>query len=297
MGSKLRSNNAAGIWFWFKWILLAIGSFTASVLFWNWLLLSQLKWDFKNPQAAIGWMVAVFGTWFIALIPLMKKKETVMGHMDKQDESTITWWLVWMSLTIGSFFAAVWFWTPFIAKHFGSIKTPANTMLWVVFVFGSWLVALIPLMTLMYWKVDKAYEDARIRRELRAEKFFRLSQRTDPSSGGEGRIRLQSGGKDTVKIKAIYIAEEKRRIPKLISERLKKTPETVKGGHLGTAVLKDGRKVENVFISRRKEILGIYDQEELTFQANEIADFVPANLTQPPDFTQKTWLRLDGNSA
>ncbi len=274
MATKLRSNNLAGILFWLKWILLAIGGFTVSILFWNWLLLNRLNANMNNPQVVIGWMVAVFGTWFVTLIPLMKKKETVMGHMDKQDESTVTWWLIWISLTIGSFFLAVWFWTPFIAARFGSIKNPITSLLWVIAVFGSWLIALIPLMILMYHKVDKAYEDARIRRELRAEKF-----------------------KDPVKIKAVFIEESKRQLPKTISDRLKKTPQTIKGGHLITALLKDGRKVPHVFIARGKEILGVYDQEELLFQPSDITNFELTDLTHPPDFTQKIWLRLDGNSA
>lgn len=274
MAMKLRSHNVQGIWFWLKWILTAIGSFTLSVLFWNWFLLKQLKADFRNPQAAIIWMVAVFGTWFVTLIPLMKKKETVMGHMDKQDESTVMWWLIWISVTIGSFFLAVWFWTPFIAARFGSIKNPTTSLLWIAAVFGSWLAALIPLMILMYYKVDKAYEDARIKREMRSEQF-----------------------KDHTKIKAVFVEESKRRLPKELSEKIKKTPQTIKGGHLITAILKDGRKIQNVFVSRGKEILGIYDQEELTFEGADIANFEPADLTSPPDFTQKIWLRLDGNSA
>jgi len=274
MATKLKSNNAAGIWFWLKWILVAIGGFTASLFFWNWLLLKQFKADLNNPQIAIGWMVAVFGTWFITLIPLMKKKEVVMGHMDKKDESTVTWWLVWISLTIGSFFLAVWCWTPFIAKHFGSVRNPTAALLWVIAVFGSWLVALIPLMVLMYYKVDKAYEDARIRREMRAEQF-----------------------QDPVKVKAVFVPESKRKLPKDLSGKLKKIPQTIRGGHLVTVILKDGRKIENVFVARKKKILGIYDQQELTFSAQDIADLEPADLTHPGDFTQKAWLRLDGNSA
>ncbi len=274
MATKLRSNNAAGIWFWLKWILLAIGGFTVSVVFWNWLFLIHLKADFKNPQIAIGWMVAVFGTWFITLIPLMKKKEMVMGHMDKRDESTVTWWLIWISLTIGSFFAAVWFWTPFISSRFGSVRNSTTSLLWIIAVFGSWLVALIPLMIFMYYKVDKAYEDVRIKRELRSEKY-----------------------KDPVKIKAVFIEPAQRKLSPEISEQLRKIPRTIKNGHLVTAILKDGRKMENVFISEQKELLGIYDQQNLTFQARDIVALEPTNLTHPPDFTQKVWLRLDGNSA
>ena len=274
MATKLKSNNLAGIWFWLKWIIVAIGGFTGSLFFWNWLLLDRLKANFNNPQVAIGWMVAVFGTWFVTLIPLMKKKETVMGHMDKQDESTVTWWLIWISLTIGSFFLAVWFWTPFIASHFGSIKNPTTSLLWIIAVFGSWLVILIPLMIFMYQKVDKAYEDARIRRESRTQKFS-----------------------DPVKIKALYVDESKRQLPKALSEKLKNVPQTIKGGHLITAILKNGRKIENVFIARRKEILGLYDAETLSFDPEDIANFELTDLTHPPDFTQKIWLRLDGNSA
>lgn len=276
MAAQLRSNNAAGIWFWLRWILVSIGGFTASLFFWNWLLLDRLKADFKNPQIAIAWMVAVFGTWFVILIPLMKKKEVVMGHMDKKDESTVTWWLIWIALTIGSFFAAVWFWTPFIAKHFGSIRNSSTSLLWVIAVFGSWLVALIPLMILMYNKVDKAYEDARIRRELRAQKV---------------------NDKDPVKIKALYLEPEKRKLSREVADQLKKMPRTIKNGYLVTATLKDGRKMEYVFISDQKELLGVYDQQNITFEGSDIVGLEPTDLTHLPDFTQKIWLRLDGNSA
>lgn len=274
MASPLRSNSAAGIWFWLRWILTTIGGFLISFIFWNWLLFTKLGADFKKPGVAIGWLAAVFGSWFVILIPLMAKKEKVMGHMDKQDESTVTWWLIWIAMTIGSFFVAVWFWTPFIAEHLGPIRNPGISLIWVIAVFGSWLVALIPLMIFMYSKVDKAYEDARIRREGRREKF-----------------------KDTVKIRAVLIPEAKRKIPAELTERLKKERETIKGGHLVNLVLKDGRKIENAFVAGRKELLGLYDQDEFTFEGNDIANLELVDLTNPPDFTQKRWLRLDGNSA
>jgi hypothetical protein len=75
MATKLKSNNLAGIWFWLKWIAVTILGFTGSLVFWNWLFSNQLKADFNNPQTAIGWLVAVFGTWFVTLIPLMKKRK------------------------------------------------------------------------------------------------------------------------------------------------------------------------------------------------------------------------------
>ena len=274
MGTKLRSKNTAGIWFWFKWILTTIAGFTAALFFWNWVFFDRLKGNFKDPRVAIGWIVLVFGTWFVTLIPFMKKKETVMGHMDKQDESTVTWWLIWISLTIGSFFLAVWLWTPVIASRFGSVRDPTTSILWIVAVFGTWLVVLTPLMVFMYRKVDKAYEDARIRREIRTEQF-----------------------KDPVKIRAGFVEKEKRRLAKPLTKKLKKIPQTIKGGHLVTAILKDGRRMEHVFVAGGKELLGIYGQDELPFEAQDILDVEPTDLTRPPDFTQKVWLRLDGNSA
>ena len=276
MGKKLLSNNLAGVWFWLKWIVIAIGGFVGSVIFWNWLLLDRLGADFKKPHVTISWIAVVFGTWFIILILLMRKKEKVMGHLDKDDESTVMWWLIWIALTIGSFFLSVWFWTPFLAERLGSIRESANSLIWVIAVFGTWLIALAPLMVFMYKKVDQTYEKARIRREALGEK--------------EGRI-------DPVKIKAVLIEPSKRKLPRNLRDQLKKVPQTIRNGHLVTLTLKDGRRFENVFVANRTELLGIYDQDQLTFEASDIERLEPADLTHPPDFTKKTWLRLDGNAA
>ncbi|PIQ87014.1 MAG: hypothetical protein COV74_02395 [Candidatus Omnitrophica bacterium CG11_big_fil_rev_8_21_14_0_20_45_26] len=276
MAQKLQTKNLQGIWFWLKWITIAIAGFTASIAFWNWLLLKRLGADVTEPRVTICWFIAVFGSWFLILTVLMKKKEKVMGHMDKQDEATVSWWLIWIGLTIGTFFLSVWFWTPFIAEHFGSIKESPNSIIWVIAVFGTWLIALTPLMIFMYQKVDYAYERARAMRQQKAD----LPRLDDP-----------------VKIRSILVDEKKRRIPEVLTEQLKKVPPTIKGGHLVTAILKDGRRIENVFIAKRKEILGLYDAQELLFDPQDIVSMIPANLDHPPDFTEKVWLRLDGNSA
>jgi hypothetical protein len=188
----------------------------------------------------------------------------------KRGETTVAWWLIWITLTIGSFFLAVWFWTPIIAERYGSIRNHGTTLLWIVAVFGSWLVFLIPLMIFMYWKVDKSYEDARIRREMRTAQF-----------------------NEKVTIKSVQVKEKERLIPDALTQKLKKVPATIKGGHLVTATLKDGRKLKHVFISGGNKLVGIYDQEELTFTTADLVDLEPADLEHPPDFTEKSWLRLD----
>ena len=63
--------------------------------------------------------------------PKIKPKTKTSGTQ------TVFWWVVWISLTIGSFFVAAAVWTPFIAKHFGSIQQTRNAVIWVAAVFGT----------------------------------------------------------------------------------------------------------------------------------------------------------------
>ncbi len=181
---------------------------------------------------------------------------------------TIFWWVVWITLTIASFFVAAAFWTPLIAKKFGSIHETRNSVIWIVAVFGTWMATLVPLIVVMYSKVDKAYEDARLRREKAALRF-----------------------------KSIPVDKSKRLLSSVLAARLEHSPEAIQGGHLVTLFLKDGRKIPNVFIAERKEILGIYDAEKLTFEAADIKEMELSDLNNLPPFLAPNWLRLDGVTA
>ncbi|HXV28571.1 MAG TPA: hypothetical protein VD913_06355 [bacterium] len=183
----------------------------------------------------------------------------------KSGSQTVFWWITWIVLTIVSFFAAAAVWTPLISRHFGSIHENKNAILWVGAVFGSWMVILVPLIIVMYQKVDKAYDDARIRREKAAARF-----------------------------RSIFVEKSKRLIPPEISKKLASIPETVKGGHLVNATLKDGRHIPSVFISGGSEILGIYDASEMTFEGSDVAAAEIADMSHPPRFSVPQWLRLDG---
>src|SRR5689334_14637964 len=88
--------------------------------------------------------------------------------MSRKDHSVL-WWIGWIVLTILTFFAAYALWTPIIASRVGPMSQPGVPMLWVAAVFGTWMVFLVPLIILMYNKVDRAYEDARINRERLAK--------------------------------------------------------------------------------------------------------------------------------
>ena len=198
--------------------------------------------------------------------------ESPQKEARKKGESTVLWWIGWIVLTIVSFFVSCSFWTRFIAAHVGSMQKPGVPILWVIAVFGSWLVLLIPLIVVMYQKVDKAYEDTRIARETAAFDKARKS----------------------FKVRSIHIEESKRQLKKELSQKLKKIPETIRHGHLVTAALQDGRKIENVFILNRKDMLGVYGAQTLTFDAGQIVDVEPADTQHLPAFHAEEWLRLDG---
>lgn len=195
-----------------------------------------------------------------------------MNPAKPKSNSSVLWWIIWILLTIGSFFVSAHFWTWFIADKVGNIRQPGVPILWVTAVFGSWMVLLVPLIIVMYNKVDKAYEDARIRRELAA---LEKSQQTSVC-------------------RIIAVDASDRQLSETLSWKLRKTPETIKRGHLVTVILRDGKKYDHVFIADRTEILGIYGHHTLPFQTDEITDLEPADLKCLPDFKEDHWLRLDG---
>lgn len=174
-------------------------------------------------------------------------------------------WVIWIILTIGSFFLAAAFWTPVIARYYGTIRETKTAVLWISAVFGSWMAMLLPLIVIMYQKVDKAYEDARLRREKAAMKF-----------------------------RSIWVEKSKRLLPDAVSAKIDPWPETIEGGRLVTVILKDGRKIPHVFIAGSREILGIYDFTDLPFEGGDVVDAEPANLENLPQFFAAHWLRLDG---
>ncbi|MBI3252127.1 MAG: hypothetical protein HYZ52_02250 [Candidatus Omnitrophica bacterium] len=191
---------------------------------------------------------------------------------DKSGASTVWWWVGWILLTIVSFFISCAFWTPFIAGHFGSMDKSGASVLWVAAVFGSWMVLLVPLIVVMYHKVDKAYEDARIAREKAAVEK----------------------GKTETRVQSVLIDPVDRLLDKKLVDKLRCVPESIKKGHLVTATLRDGRKIDHVFVKDKKEVLGVYGMSRIDFKIGDIIDLEPADLDRLPAFKAEEWLRLDG---
>ncbi len=190
----------------------------------------------------------------------------------KNDALNIFWWLGWIAITILSFFASCYFWTGFIAKRVGDMHEPSAPFIWIATVFGTWMVLLVPLIIVMYNKVDKAYEDARINRE---RKVFEQAQTKS-------------------QVRSIFIDKSKRMLPLELKEKLSKIPEAIRYGHLVTATFRDGRNIPYVFIQNREEVLGVYDQASFPFDLKNIVDLKSEDLDKLPPFEPSRWLRLDG---
>lgn len=181
---------------------------------------------------------------------------------------TILWWVAWITLTIVSFFVASWFWTPLIAKHFGSVRETKAAVLWVTAVFGTWILFLVPLIIVMYSKVDKVYEDARLVREKKERSF-----------------------------RSIAVPTAKRTLSPALAEKISAWPADIDGGHLIHITLTNGRKIKNVFVANGKEILGIYNASEMNFDAGDVKTVEAVDWTHPPEFIPQLWLRLDSVQA
>lgn len=260
-----------GFFWWLLWIAVAIGSFILSAIFWTWLI-PTLFGEIKGGPLTILWAGVVFGSWLLTMIPIIRAKERYWNRLSREDETNVTWWIGWIALTIATFFTSAGFWTWYFARDGGNIQDPGAAGRWVFAVFGTWMVALLPLFVVMYQKVDRAYENARLRREANE------TQSPRP--------------------KTVFIDYSKRLLEDSLARKLERVPATIKkgrqAGHLVTAVLRDGRKFENVFVANAREVLGIYGHEKLPFEIQEIADLEPTELEKLPAFSEANWLRLDG---
>jgi len=274
--TDFQTQKKGGFFWWLLWIAIAIGSFIFSAIFWTWFI-PLFFGEIKGTPLTILWTSAVFGSWLLTMIPIIRAKERYWNRLSREDETNVTWWIGWIALTIATFFASAGFWTWFLAQGGGSIQDPGAAGRWVFAVFGTWMAALLPLIVVMYQKVDRAYENARAAREAREAKE---SERPKP--------------------KTVFIDPAKRILEASLIQKLKRMPATIKkgsqAGHLVTAVLRDGRRFENIFVANRSEVLGIYGHNNLPFETEEIIDLEPADLDKVPAFSESGWLRLDGRN-
>src|SRR5437773_125999 len=99
-----------GFLFWLKWILWFAGSFIISAIFWT-LLIKGIFHEIKGPELTLTWAVSVFGSWFILVIPFMRKKEQIWKRLNSDQEKAVDAWLLGMGVLIGLLIASSFGWS------------------------------------------------------------------------------------------------------------------------------------------------------------------------------------------
>ncbi len=256
------SRDPFGFKFWLKWILWFAGSLVLAALFWT-AVLTRAFGKIQGAELTLGWAIAVFGSWFLLVIPFMRKKEQIWKRVNQDQEKAIDAWLTAMGIFIGLLVASLLGWT-WVYRKTIHLSEGLNRD-WARGVFSSWLFLLLPFLVWMYKKTDQIYKEA-VKRQNALGPAFRTA----------------------------FIEKSKRLLPEEVVKKLKTLPPTVEKGQLVHLYLKDGAQIQNVFVLNSCEILGLYDRTDFDFESKDIVDAEPAaNLTV---HEEAKWLRLDGRA-
>jgi hypothetical protein len=251
-----------GFLFWLRWILWFAGSFVVSAAAWT----AGMKWALgpvEGAELTMTWCVAVFGSWFLLVIPFMRKKEQIWKRLNDDQEKAVDAWLFGMGCFIGLLIMSALIWSVVLR---GRLHTSAGfEPVWLKAVFATWLVILVPFLIFMYLKADRIFKTA-VERQTYTPKF-----------------------------RSVTVDRAKRLLPGPISEKLKATPPTLRHGHVVTAILRDGRRIPDVFILNNQEILGVYGRLTLDFEGGDVSDIEVSSPENLPSYEESLWLRVDGN--
>ena len=248
-----------GFLFWLRWILWFAGAFILAAMVWT-VLMRRLFGVIEGPELTMTWVVSVFGSWFILVIPFMRKKEQIWKRLNDDQEKAVDAWLLGMGVFIGLLVASLFVWSWLLRERTGR---DGFDPLWAQSVFVNWLVILLPFLILMYRKADFIFKTA-VERQTYSPTF-----------------------------RTVSVERSKRLLPVAIVQKLKGIPATLKGGQVVTLLLKNGRKVPHVFVIDCQEILGIYDETKYDFNPMEISAVESIPSESLPAYEEKKWLRLD----
>ena len=261
-----KTKDAYGFQFWLKWILWFAGSFVLAAIFWT-VFLTRVFGQIQSREIVLTWAVAVFGSWFLLLIPFMRKKEQIWKRLNEDQEKAIDAWLFGMGIFIGLLIISEFFWSFWFLRGSRPTSSGGFDPRWIRAVFGTWLFLTLPFLVLMYRRADKIFKTA-VARQTQAGPSFRTH----------------------------FVEKSRRMLPETIAAKLRGVPPTLEQGHVVTAVLKDGREVPHLFVLNANEILGVYDRTELGFDASDIVGVKPVDADQLPGYEESKWLRLDGRA-
>lgn len=251
-----------GFLFWLRWILWFAGSFILAAVVWT-VLVRRLFGAIEGPELTMTWVVSVFGSWFILVIPFMRKKEQIWKRLNDDQEKAVDAWLLGMGVFIGLLVASLFVWS-WLLK--GRIDQGGYDTLWIKSVFVSWLVILLPFLILMYRKADLIFKTA-AERQTYSPKF-----------------------------RTVSVERSKRLLPDPIVQKLKGFPPTLREGHVVTLILSGGREVPNVFVLNHREILGVYDQTNFDFSTQDVSGVEQSDPSKLPPYDESLWLKFDDPS-
>ncbi|HXV28567.1 MAG TPA: hypothetical protein VD913_06335 [bacterium] len=254
--------DAFGFQFWLKWIFWFAGSLILAALFWT-VLLAQVFGKIQGTELTLAWAIAVFGSWFLLVIPFMRKKERIWKRINQDQEKAIDAWLAAMGLFIGLLIVSIVSWTWIYRESLD--RAPGLNKDWAKAVFSTWLFLLLPFLVWMYKRTDQIYKSA-VKRQTALKPPFRT----------------------------IFIERSKRLLPESIVKKLKRLPLTVEKGQLITLHLRNGSQIPHVFVLNCSEILGVYERDTIDFENEDIVDVEPvAGMLR---YEESKWLRLDGRA-
>ena len=248
-----------GFWFWLRWIVWFAGSFIAAAAAWT-ILFKFFFGKITGPELEITWSVTVFGSWFLLVVPFMRKKEQIWKRLNDDQEKAVDLWLRAMALFIGTLAATCFLWT---LSSRSEIVEPGLQTRWAKKVFGTCLAVLVPFLIYFYRKADALFSRAHARQTY------------------------------SPRYRSLRVPIEKRTLPGTLSEALKKIPETLPNSHVADARLKDGREILDIFIKFRREIAGVYARETFDFEASDIVELKAADPGRWPVSEESGWLRVD----
>ena len=251
-----------GFFFWLSWIMWFAGSFVLSAMGWTYGMKAVFG-PIRGAELTLAWTVAVFGTWFILVIPFMRKKEQIWKRLNDDQERAVDAWLLGMGIFIGSLVVSSIGWSLVFSAKLHRETTGIDGG-WAKAVFGTWIAVLIPFLILMYRKADDIFQTANSR------------QTYEPN------------------YRKIFVPLEQRLLPDALARQIQAQKPILPNGHLAQLRLKNGQTVPNVFIVKGREIVGIYDREGFDFAMSDITALEPAG--EIPVFEESRWLRLDLSS-
>jgi len=252
-----------GFRFWLVWILGFILTFLLSAFAWT-QALTFLFEKIDGNELTLTWSFCVFGTWFLLLIPFMRKKEQVWKRLNLDQEIAVDAWLKGMGIFLGTVMLLALFWSWFYRGEILSYSGKWFEPRWAKALLGTSLMAILPFLVWMYRKADQIFKNA-------------VDRQTD--------VRI--------KFRTQFVEKENRLLTPQMAAKVAEVSETINRGHIVHVWLKDGRAVPHVFIFNQSEVLGVYDRDIFDFSGTDIERLEVINPQELANYDESKWLRID----